>query len=330
MKTRDKAYEIYATKESGNKRSSKTLFVPEQKIDEALSGLRDQGFDIKTKKTIDRAIYDKKVRDAKAAKNVKAKDRDVRSGEVAYKYKDKFYVAKQGTSPLNADNGTEITEREYNDYKNAVKGGQRAKDAKKYYDPEYDREVSEDVIKKQYEVLKKYNPSMPYEQFRRDNFTEIKKVKDAAVRVGLGNRCFLTGDTGHFQVAQMHPYSEAEYNYAQSSNKKNWTVYNAGKAITKLIGYTPEKVAKEIAKLDDKVRQNIMHDAYAPIKGGGKLVIPERPKANAFKGSYNKVELEALKDYYEKHGKSKAKTFEQFMQQIEAKGDVNRILDLML
>lgn len=45
----------------------------------------------------------------------------------------------------------------------------------KWYDPEYDRYVTEDVIKKQYEYFKK-SPyfKKTYEQFREENFMKIK------------------------------------------------------------------------------------------------------------------------------------------------------------
>ncbi len=45
---------------------------------------------------------------------------------------------------------------------------------KKYYDSEYDRVVNEDIILKQYEWFVKqewFNKS--YEEFRKDNFTEL-------------------------------------------------------------------------------------------------------------------------------------------------------------
>jgi hypothetical protein len=47
---------------------------------------------------------------------------------------------------------------------------------KKYYDPEYDREVNEDVIKKQYEWFKNQSWfTKDYETFKNDNFTLIKE-----------------------------------------------------------------------------------------------------------------------------------------------------------
>lgn len=47
---------------------------------------------------------------------------------------------------------------------------------RKYYDPEYDRVVTEDVIRKQFEWFDKqpwFNKN--YEDFKRDNFIEINK-----------------------------------------------------------------------------------------------------------------------------------------------------------
>lgn len=51
---------------------------------------------------------------------------------------------------------------------------ERAKDIKKYYDPEYDRNVTEDVIQKQYEWFKQHTWfHKTYEEFRNDNFWDI-------------------------------------------------------------------------------------------------------------------------------------------------------------
>lgn len=48
---------------------------------------------------------------------------------------------------------------------------------KSYYDPEYDRIVTEDVIKKQYEWFSKQKWfTKDYETFKKDNFIEIKEV----------------------------------------------------------------------------------------------------------------------------------------------------------
>ncbi|MCR5837158.1 MAG: hypothetical protein K6G88_11680 [Lachnospiraceae bacterium] len=46
----------------------------------------------------------------------------------------------------------------------------------KYYDPEYDRIVEEDVIKKQYDIFKQ-QPwfTKTYEQFKNDNFIKLKE-----------------------------------------------------------------------------------------------------------------------------------------------------------
>ena len=47
--------------------------------------------------------------------------------------------------------------------------------SKKYYDPEYDRIVDEDVIKKQYEWFSTQAWfTKTYEQFRDENFTEAE------------------------------------------------------------------------------------------------------------------------------------------------------------
>lgn len=46
---------------------------------------------------------------------------------------------------------------------------------KKYYDPEYDRIVTEEVVKKQYEWFKNQSWfKKDYETFKRDNFLEIE------------------------------------------------------------------------------------------------------------------------------------------------------------
>lgn len=44
-----------------------------------------------------------------------------------------------------------------------------------YHDPEFDRVVTEDVIKEQYEYFK---DSCSYLSFREQNFTEVEKIED--------------------------------------------------------------------------------------------------------------------------------------------------------
>lgn len=47
---------------------------------------------------------------------------------------------------------------------------------KKYYDPEYDKAISEDEIKKQYDwFVNKQGIKKSYEQFLKDNFDEISE-----------------------------------------------------------------------------------------------------------------------------------------------------------
>lgn len=45
---------------------------------------------------------------------------------------------------------------------------------KKYYDPEYDRLITEDVIKEQWEYFQRAGSTKSYEQFKEENFMDAK------------------------------------------------------------------------------------------------------------------------------------------------------------
>lgn len=57
MKVRDKAFEIYATREIGDKKSSTKVYVTSDRVNEALQSLNRQGFLVKSKRVIDKAVY---------------------------------------------------------------------------------------------------------------------------------------------------------------------------------------------------------------------------------------------------------------------------------
>lgn len=60
--------------------------------------------------------------------------------------------------------------------------------SKKYYDPEYDREVDEAYIRRQYNWFKSHGMKKSYDEFVADNFDEISS----------NNRPLLTLDEGEY------------------------------------------------------------------------------------------------------------------------------------
>ena len=57
-------------------------------------------------------------------------------------------------------------------------------DMKKYYDPGYDREITEEGIKKQYELFRKHKWfHKTFEEFKKENFYEKKEKKVKKIKV---------------------------------------------------------------------------------------------------------------------------------------------------